>query len=206
MGEYMDKKNIGLIILILLMVLPKIASAVNTTCIDDNTLQVNTSYTGTGASDFTINISNEIYCPFGCSNNQCEGSSIQSSMGSIWMVYGTGTIMLVLAVILGLPFGKFAEKDDKEMKKPFNTTIVVKYLFFFIGLFLEVLALGMMKRASDVYGSETNITGGLNTAMMVIIITLGLFVFIFVLEFLFGIIKNMMETKKLEDWGEREIK
>jgi len=117
------------------------------------------------------------------------------------MVYGIGTVLLVLGTMMGMPFGKF---EGKEKISGFDTTLVVKYMFFFVGFFFLYLSLGMTVRLSSVYSGESNITGAVNTATMVVMITMMLFLFIFVVELLFTVLKwwDFRKQKKWENRGE----
>lgn len=198
-----------LIPLSILLLFSPIALAVNKSCISDNILQVNNTYYVTNSSGLTqqIDLTKEIYCPYNCTNNDCAGSNISSDMNSVWLVYGTGVVLLVLGTILGLPFGRISG-ENTDTKKGFNTTMVVKYIFFFVGLFLVYLSLGMARRTGMVYGSEAGISSGNDTAVMVMMITILLFLFVFVIEFIFGLLKSMMESRKLKKenkWKEREV-
>jgi heme/copper-type cytochrome/quinol oxidase subunit 2 len=111
-------------------------------------------------------------------------------------------ILLVLGTVLGMPTARIMEQD--KTKLGFDTTIVIKYIFFFIGLYFVYLSLGMSRRMSTTYGSESTITGATDTAAMVMTITLGLFIFIFVLEFLFTTLKMFKEAAEQKKWGQRE--
>lgn len=190
-------------IAILFFTTPSLAD-INRTCLDNETLQINTTYyieTSDGLSE--IEVSKNEYCAFGCTNGECEGSSVEGDMAQIWLTFGAGTVMLVLGVVLGLPFGKFAG-EEKGIKKPFNTTMVVKYIFFFLGFFLVYLSFGMVRRLGSVYGGESNITDAVDTATMTMMITMIVFLIVFVVEFIFYVIKRQMEMVKEKKWGIRE--
>lgn len=147
-----------------------------------------------------------IHCPYNCTNSDCAGTSVNSDMNSVWLVYGTGVVLLVLGTILGIPFGRIAG-ENRDVKKGFNTTMVVKYIFFFVGLFLVYLSLGMARRTGMVYGSDMGVSSGNDTAVMVMMITIILFLFVFVVEFIFGLLKSMIDTAKLkkeDEWKNRE--
>ena len=193
-------------LLFILILSPIALGDVSKSCISDNVLQVNNTYYITNSSGLTqqIDLTKEIYCPYNCTNNECAGSNMDSDMNSVWMVYGTGVVLLVLGTILGLPFGRMSGENN-DTKKGFNTTIVVKYMFFFIGLFLVYLSLGMARRSGSIYGSDAGISSANDTAVMVMMITIILFLFIFVTEFIFGLLKSMMESAKLKkekQWSE----
>jgi hypothetical protein len=175
---------------------------VNTTCIDNNTLQVNTSYIGEGSANFTLNTSKEIYCINGCVNNACIGTSVSPDTSQIWMVFSVGTAMLLVATILGLPIGQ-----ESDIRKGFNFGMVVKYIFFFVGIFLVYLSMGMMRKIGVTYSGDIGISGGMDTAVMTMMITMILFIIVFVVEFFFNTLKffkehSMDEMKKKR--GEEE--
>lgn len=196
-----------LVTFLFLLFIPSVI-AVNQSCITYNTLEVNTTnYITTSTGTEQVDLTSHIYCPYNCSNNACIGSNLSSDMGSIWIVYGTGVIFLVLGTVLGIPFGRITG-ENKDVKKGFNTTMVVKYMFFFVGLFLVYLSLGMVRRTGMVYGSDTGVSSANDTAVMVMMITIILFLFVFIVEFIFGLLKSMMESAKLKkenEWKEREV-
>ena len=189
-------KGIILFGLIFLLV-PSLVSAQSISgisCYDNITVLKNFTLSGTS--------NQSIYyyqtCQFGCDNTtgDCSGIDSSSSINAMWITYATGALFLVLGTVLGIPYG--------NKTKGFDTTIVVKYSFFFIGLFLMYLSLSMSYRNTQIYGGESNILGGVNTSIMVIMITLLLFLFIFFVELFFGTIKTMWESRKAEKWQERE--
>ena len=167
--------------------------AINKTCLDNTTLQVNTTYyIDTSSGESEVGVSKNIYCPFGCSNGECEGSSVEGDMSQMWLTYATGTILLILGTIIKLPsLGNVQSKSD--VIRPNNMMMVVKYIFFFIGFFLVYLSFGMARRIGSVYGGEGNVTDATDTATMVIMITMILFLILFVVEFIFNIIKWIKE-------------
>jgi hypothetical protein len=145
-----------------------------------------------------------VSCPFGCrpDTGGCFGTDATGSINAMWIIYATGSLFLVLATILGIPYGKMT--GGEEIKSGFDTTIVIKYIFFFVGIYLMYLSLSMSYRNVNIYGGESGILGGTNTAVMVIMITLILFIFVFVIETLFWILKRSLTIKEEEKWGERE--
>jgi len=110
---------------------------------------------------------------------------------------------LGLGTALGIPYGKFSEKE--EIMSGFDTTIVVRYMFFFIGFFLIYLSLGMSRRIDSMYGGGANITKATGTSTMVVMITMVLFLIILVVETLFTILKYLGETRLDNKYGAREI-
>lgn len=185
--------------------------AANITCLSDKILQVNTTYYINRTGNVTpIEISKEIYCPYDCTNGTCEGTSPESSTSSVWIVYGIGTVMLILGTAIAL-FGRFMKLggevggEKTGLSKYIDTTMIVKYMFFFIGLFLLYLSLGMARRTASVFGSETNIISGVDTATMVVMLTIGFFLIVFLVEFLFSILNMYREWTIRKKWGEREI-
>lgn len=205
------KSLIPFFVTVLLLSVTVFSDDIMKTCTSDNILQVNTTYYVTNLTDgraiATLGTTKNIYCIYNCTNNDCAGSSVSSDMSSVWLVYGTGVILLVLGTILGLPFGRISG-ENTDVKKGFNTTMVVKYIFFFVGLFLVYLSLGMARRVGMVYGGETAVSSATDTAIIVMMITIILFLFVFVVEFIFSILKSMMESRKLkkeDEWKEREV-
>jgi hypothetical protein len=141
-------------------------------------------------------------CPFGCNSatGTCNGTNDVGSENAMWLTYATGSIFLVLGTILGIPYGKLS---GEEKLKGFDTTIVVKYLFFFVGLMLMYLSFGMASRNVSIYGGEANILGGVNTSLLVIMITFVLFIAIFVIEFFFYTLRSVFTIRKERKWEER---
>lgn len=160
-----------------------IANAANY-CIDSDTMVSNETIQGTLVTTMQD-------CPYGCVNNECSGTNISADTTSIYLTAGAGVVMLVLGVVLGLPIGR----QEKEMSKGFNTTIVVKYIFFFLGMFLMYMSMGMTRRLGTVYGSDANITDATDTVTMVMLWISILFLFIFVIEFIAGVIKKVSEIR-----------
>lgn len=185
---------------ILLLLLVPTALAVNQTCINDYTLQINSTH-WVGSTE--INITSIRNCPYNCTNNECAGSSVEADMSSVWLIYGTGCVLLILGTILGIPFGRIAG-TNKDTEKTFNTSMVVKYIFFFVGLFLVYLSLGMARRVGQVYGADTSISNASDTAVMVMMITIILFLLVFIVEFVFSIIKRMVDTNKINKQSQFE--
>ena len=187
---------------LVLLLLPGVF-AVNQTCINDYTLQINSTH-WVGSTE--INITSIRNCPLNCTNNECAGSSVEADMSAVWITYATGVVLLVLGTILGIPFGRMTG-ENKDVRKGFNTTMVVKYIFFFVGLFLVYLSLGMARRTGMVYGADSGVSSGSDTSIMVIMITIMLFLLVFIVEFIFGLLKRMMETAKVKKdnkWRGRE--
>jgi hypothetical protein len=191
--QFKYMRNAALSAFVFLLLFISGANAVGTNgqyCIDNQTLNHTYSIISNGvetAGWFPQNCT--------CVNNACAGSDSSSDTSQIWMVYGTGVVLLVLAIVLGMPIGHQYE----EYKKQFNTTIVVKYLFFFIGLFLVYLSMGMMKRLGMTYGGDQNITNSTTTTTMVMMWTIIIFLFIFMLEFIASIITWINERALKKD-------
>ena len=150
-----------------------------------------------------VNLSWYENCTYGCDNTTgaCFGSNPTSSVNAMWLTFAVGSLFLVLATVLGLPYGNLT---GEKKKAGFDTTIVIKYMFFFVGLYLMYLSMGMAYRNTEIYGGESNIMGGVNTSVMVIMITLILFLFVFFLEFFWTTIMNLWNSRKSKEWEERE--
>jgi sterol desaturase/sphingolipid hydroxylase (fatty acid hydroxylase superfamily) len=145
-----------------------------------------------------------VSCPFGCrpDTGGCFGTDASGSINAMWITFAVGSLFLVLGTMLGIPYGKLTGEED--MKPGFDTTIVIKYIFFFVGLFLMYLSLGMAYNNVNIYGGESHTLGGVNTTVLVIMITLILFVVVLFIETLFYILKRSFTLKEKEKWGERE--
>jgi hypothetical protein len=169
-------------------------------CEDNTTLGI--TYNFTFAGSFYNYFMNKT-CQFGCNNvtGDCYGTNGTSSTNAMWITFAAGTIFLSFGVILGIPYGKLS---GEEKLRGFDTTIVVKYLFFFVGLFLMYLAMSMSYNNVNLYGGENNILGGVNTTIMVMMITLLLFIVVFVLEFIFFTMKSAFTLNKNKKWEERD--
>ena len=170
-------------------------------CYDENTSATNFILSGSLNNTFNYYTN----CPFGCNNDTglCNGTNDSSSNNAMWITYATGSIFLILGTILGIPYGKLT--GEEKIKTGFDTTIIIKYMFFFVGLFLMYLSLSMASRNVNIYGGESNILGGINTSVLVIMVTMVLFLFIFIIEILFYFLKNMFTKKQEKTWGEREL-
>lgn len=173
-------------------------------CIDNRTLEINTSiYVYKNSTTPTnITVQKQVNCTYACTNGKCEGEITAGDTNALWLTYATGTVLLILGTVMGIPYGKFTGQE--EIRKGFDTTLVVKYMFFFIGFFLVYLSLGMVRRMEFVSGGESNILSATDTAVMVIMITMMLFLFIFVIELLFTILKWWTHKKEVEKYGESE--
>ena len=196
--------TIFILIALLLMPIANALSMSKAICIDDRTLEINTSiYVYKNSTTPTnITVQKQINCTYACTNGKCEGEIVAGDINAMWLIYATGTVLLILGTILGIPYGKFTGQE--EIYKGFDTTLVVKYMFFFVGFFLIYLSLGMCRRMEYVSGGEGNVIGATDTATMVIMITMMLFLFIFVIELLFTVLKWWMHKKDVEKRGEEE--
>ena len=199
--QFKYMRNVAFAALIFLFLLSPISLALSTQkCLDANSLNV-TTVINSGGSDVVISETKN--CTYGCSNGQCGGTNISGDTSSVWLIYGTGTVLLVLGVLLGIPIGN----QQKEIKKSFNFSVVFKYIFFFVGLFLVYLSMGMMRRMNTLYGSDANMTSGMEGSINVIVWTMGIFIFIFVVEFIYNLIKYVSEIRideKKKKWGNDE--
>lgn len=193
------KKTIALIVA--LMVVPVAAQAilVNETCLDNVSIRIHYNYTECVADACTSQNFTQIQeCSNNCTNDRCIGIDKEGDVAGMWITYATGSLFLILGTALGIPYGKFVKKED--MTFDWDTTMVIRYVFFFIGFYLMYLSLGMATRISSFYSGDTNIVGALSTSTTVITLTMLVFLFIFVLETLFFIIRIMGEE------GERKFR
>jgi len=118
-------------------------------------------------------------------------------------MYGVGVSLLTLGTVLGIPYGKLVGRED--IRPGVDTTVVVKYSFFFVGFYLMYLSLAMSRRIGALYGGGTNIVGASSTGTMVIMLTMVLFLFVFVIEFIFTVLKSLMDDAKERKWGGQRI-
>lgn len=188
----------------LLLIASPVYAAVTQACVDNATLRINqTYYVNNDGTQTEIWIANDEPCPFGCSDGKCDGSNIESESMGVWLTYGTGAILLILGTAMGLLARKQTDPNDES--RGFDLTMVARYMFFFIGLFLLYMSYGMANRLGIVYGMESNVTSSLNTTGIVILITILLFLFMFSLEVLVLALRYFKESgrqKKREDYGE----
>jgi len=189
-------------VLMLIVSAPVGAVYVKEECLNNTHLQISWDFDLTVAGSTTNYTYTQTHnCTYGCNNDRCEGTASDADLSMAWFVFAVGGVLLVLGTVLGLPFGRFAEK---KTDRPFDTTMVIKYIFFFVGLFLMYSSLSMIRRAGILYGAESDVVDAVDVATMVIMITIILFLFIFVIEFIFGFLKQMMDSAKEKKWGWRE--
>jgi hypothetical protein len=143
-------------------------------------------------------------CNLGCNNatGVCYGSDSSSSNSSMWITFAVGSIFLTLGCFLGMPYGKLSGQEN--IKGGFDTTIVIKYVFFFVGLFFMYLSLSMSYSNVNLYGGTTNTLGGINTTTLVMAIIVVLFLFVFVIELIFHALKKSFAIKEEKKWGSQE--
>lgn len=181
---------------------------VKETCLNTTHVELEYNYTLTTAGSSVDYVYTQVHhCTNNCTNNKCEATDIRANITPVWFVYGLGTLLLSLGTLLGIPFGKFAGKEEefetrKEFKGGFDTRMVVRYMFFFVGFYLLYLSGSMARRISYAYGGRGDVTSATGTATLVMMITMVLFLFVFVIESLFSILKWMGE-RKMEKWRPR---
>jgi hypothetical protein len=173
------------------------------TCYNNVTSFTNMTIGGSSSNTFSYYTN----CPSGCNNatGTCNGTNGSASINGMWLTFAIGSLFLVLGTVLGIPYGKMTgEEEIRGAKGGFDTTIVIKYIFFFVGLFFIYLSLSMAYNNVNLYGGEQNTLGGINTTLLVMIIVTVLFLFVFVIEILFWALKKSFTLKEEKKWGEQE--
>lgn len=165
-------------------------------CLDSSTLMENFSTNGS-----QVNLT--FTCPHGCVNDRCSGTDAQVDLQTMWMIWAVGTVMLIISIVLGLPTGQITQGTGfLDMKA------VVRYLFFFIGFMFVYFAFGTAAGIISTYGGSTGATAAADTATMVCLWTLVIFLFIFMVEMTFSAME-WLKTQKLEKkekkWRGRQL-
>lgn len=198
------KKTAATTLLSILIFMPSVAQAVmvNETCLNDTHLYVTFEYAlDIGGSSTVYKYDQTHHCTNNCTNNKCVGTTYAVDMTSVWLVYGVGVSLLIMGTALGVPFGKLVGKED--ISTGWDTTTVVRYVFFFVGFLFVYLSLSMTSRISSIYGGDANIVRAANTAVMVMRTTLLLFFFVFFVELIFYIVNYYMKTQYEKKWRPR---
>jgi len=72
-----NKILFALQLVLVLLLSPAFSLAIDKVCIDNQTLQINTTYyIDTDTNSTAINVSKVVPCPFGCENSDCKTASI----------------------------------------------------------------------------------------------------------------------------------
>jgi len=198
-------KKLFAVILATLLLMPTAAQGimVNETCLNQSHLLVTFEYSLDVDDTVTVYKYSQIHeCTNNCTDNKCDAMDASVDMNAMWITFGAGLLFLVLGAAMGIPFGKIVGKE--EITAGWDTTIMVRYIFFFIGFYLVYLSFGMARRVSAIYGGDENITGAASTATMVMRLTMTLFLLVMFVETLFYIIKYYQESSYSKKWGERE--
>lgn len=177
------------------------ADTVNKTCITNKSLQVNDTYTiDVGGNATSLSISKTIFCPLGCENNECGGTNIANESTSVWLTYAAGVTFMIIGIIMGAPYQKLS---GQEKERPELTVTAVRYLFFFAGLYIIYNSFAMASGMGRTYGMVTGVQGAMDTNTIVIMITIGLFLFMFALDFLAMVINWTSHSADEAKWGAR---
>lgn len=199
-------KRLSIIILLSLLVLPISAQAliVKEECLNSTHIEESYNFTLTENGASTDYVFYQLLeCTNGCSNNKCNTTESSVDMNSVWLVFAIGISLLVMGTLLGMPFGKLSGKE--VVGKWFDTQMAVRYLFFFVGIFFLYLSLTMARRIGADYGGIGDVTSATDTATMVTLITIVLFLFLFIVETLFYIVKRIGDANLKKKYGEREF-
>jgi len=205
----MKKWDIFLIPVILLLVTAVGADYVNDagvfiaeSCLNATHIQRSYEYnTSVGAEPTLYNYTQVSQCTNNCTDNKCNAMEPRVDINAMWVTFGAGLSFLLIGMALGMPFGKFVGKE--EITAGWDTTIMVRYIFFFIGFYLVYLSFGMSRRVSAIYGGDANITDAASTATMVMRITMTLFLIVMMVETVFYILKYYQESSYSKKWGEQ---
>lgn len=154
---------------------------------------------GTGCEYF--NSTETSLCRQNCTSDQCTGEEPKVDMAAMWLTFSAGFGFLILGTVLGVPFGKLVGKED--IRPGWDTTTIVRYMFFFIGFFLVYLSLSMGSRLGTVYAGDENIIGAVDTSVMVMLITMLLFLFVFFVEIIFYVLNYYMKSEYDKKWKMR---
>lgn len=201
------KRTLGYIVAFLIILTPACAVTVRESCYNDTHKLETFEYVLTeDGTDTVFNYTQLHLCLYNCSNSSgtCYGSDKEGDTMQMWMVFGLGAFLLTLGTVLGIPYGYLAGKGRIDK---FDTRMVVRYLFFFVGFYLTYLSLGIARRIGANYGGVYEITGATEATINVMTWVLMLFAFMFVLEFMFttfGMWKVRKEREKWGGWDEEE--
>lgn len=184
-----------------ILLLVATVQATNTTCISNNSVQMNTTYYVDISGNVTaINLTKEVYCEYGCTNGQCQGSNLGNESTSVWLTYAAGVTFMLIGIVLGAPYQKLSGQEKPEL-----TVTAVRYLFFFAGLFIIYNAFAMGSGMGRIYGMASGIQGAMDTNTIVILITIVLFLFMFAIDFLAMVFNWTSHSAEEKKWGQREV-
>ena len=183
----------ALIVTVFLLMTAGVVSAVTVreTCLNDTHKVETFEYVMTeDGVTTTYNYTQTHLCLYNCSNSsgRCAGTDREADSTMMWLTYASGVVLLILGTALGIPYGKLMQREEI---KGFDTMMVVRYMFFFVGFYLVYLSLGMSSGLARLYGGGTDIIGAMDTSAMIITFTLVLFLFMFVIEFVGYVIKML---------------
>jgi len=190
------------LVLLGMAAVPAHAVMVKESCMNDTHLLISYNYSlVTDGTSSDIGYEQIFNCTNNCTNNKCNATEHEVDTMAMWLVYASGAMLFILGVIMGVPYGKLVGKED--IRPGWDTTTVVRYIFFFVGFLLVYLSLAMASRLSSVYGGDANITGAADTAVMVMQLTLVLFLFVFFIELIFYTLDYYMKSGHDKKWKMR---
>ncbi|MBK5093183.1 MAG: hypothetical protein JJE48_06680 [Actinobacteria bacterium] len=184
------------VVLFALMLLASPAAAVMTSerCLNDTHLELYYSYNLTTDGTAEEIVYNQTHlCANNCTSNRCEGTDVSADMMQAYMVGGLGIFLLLLGVWLGMPYGKVA--GTEQIKPMWDVQIVIRYMFFFLGLYFVYMSMAMVRRVGDVYGAHSDVVDATGVAVLVLSIVLYLFLIVFITDVLFYILKVIGDRK-----------
>ena len=139
-------------------------------------------------------------CERNCTNGQCESTYSEGDVSMMWMVYGTGVTLLILGTFMGNLFQRLF-RGHEQLVEGFSTQSIVKFIFFFAGLYLINMGMGMASGISSEYGGSTLVSGGMISVINVMSWSLFIFLFVFIVEFLYSLLKSWRVTQEKKKWG-----
>jgi hypothetical protein len=147
--------------------------------------------TSNGTAQTTYNISQTVPCTYNCSSNRCSGTDAQADLNIAWSFLILSLFLLGVSAYLGMPFGLFAGRDTP---RTFDTMMAVRLIFFFLGIWILSLANGTFTGMGRTYGASIGATSAAETMVMVCTVLSGAFLIIFMVDFVFYLLKRYMEA------------
>lgn len=177
---------VGLIGLALLTA-PATAVLVTETCFNATHVQEKYDYTQTvGGEVITYNYTQIQLCSFNCTSGKCAGTNHAVDSTSAVIVFVGGFVFMIMGMLFfGTPLGLMAGNAPVS----WDTRLVARYLFFFVGLYLVFLGSSMFNRVNMTYGATAGITGAENAATIMLSIMIIAMLFFTVVDLMLAIVK-----------------
>lgn len=148
----------------------------------------------------TFNYTQLHKCETNCSSGECTGTYEEGDRMSMWMVYGVGMVLLIIGTFMGKLFNRVFSGESSPLKL-LSIENGIKFVFFFAGLFLINLAMGMGRGIVTEYGGSTTVMQGMFTVNAIISWTMYIFLFVFLLELFFSVMASIKLRQEKEKWG-----